>query len=84
VHTKAYTTISFRGDREDVRLLNVLAATRGVKIGELVREAVDMVYGDDLRRCADFFVASGEQQNAQVSNSSSHNRESSGRRQSKA
>lgn len=54
------TTISVYGDRDYVARLGRLAALRGLKIGALVREALDAQLGEQLSkldRVAVFFDA---------------------------
>lgn len=52
------TTVSLRGDVPYKKALNAVAAARGVKVADLVREALDATLGDELRPHVVRFVAS--------------------------
>lgn len=54
------TSISVTGDRDYVGQLNALAAVRRKCVGDLVREALDKVYSDDLSELS-FFATRGTQ-----------------------
>ena len=51
------TTIPCRGDRRSVAKLKTLATARGETMAELVRVALDEVYGDALLTAEAFIVA---------------------------
>jgi predicted DNA-binding ribbon-helix-helix protein len=43
------TNVSIRGGKPLVLALKAVAAARGITVAELVRDAVDKQYGDELR-----------------------------------
>ena len=51
------TTVSITANRSYIRALSALARNRGVRIGDVVREAVDAQHGDTLQRYIEFFAA---------------------------
>lgn len=59
----AYTAISLKGDKDYARLLTVIAAKRGVKVGQLVRDAIDAHLHDELTLLEGFFAHSDSQNN---------------------
>lgn len=63
-----YTNVSYMGSRDDVLALSKLAALLGMKIGELVRNAVDATYGDQLQQMQVFSSALSGQQNHRLMN----------------
>jgi hypothetical protein len=52
--TRSHTTVTIRGNEHYTRALNALASAKGVKIGDLVREAVDEKYGEQLELAMPF------------------------------
>lgn len=48
-------SISLVGDRNYVNALSALAHKRNKRIGDLVREALDAQYGDELKELVSFF-----------------------------
>lgn len=61
--TKRTTSISICADRQFVKYMGILAAIEGQSIGALVRKALDMQYGDQLKRI-DVQLTNGGGQNA--------------------
>ena len=57
---RKHTTITVRGDEQFVRACNALAAARGIRIGDLVRTALDEKYGSELNDLAVLFVATAD------------------------
>lgn len=53
----ASTTVPIQGDRELVHKLAVLAAAKKTTIGNLVREAVDLRWSEDLERMGAVLLA---------------------------
>lgn len=51
------TSVSIRAPRAYVQALRVLAAGRGVTLGDLVKEATDSAYGADLKPHLEYFAA---------------------------
>jgi hypothetical protein len=51
---RSHTTVTIRGNEHYTRALNALASAKGVKIGDLVREAVDEKYGEQLELAMPF------------------------------
>lgn len=58
-----YTTVSYAGSRDDTDKLGKLAAVLGLKMGELVRIAVDTTYGEQLRQIDEISSTMRRQQN---------------------
>jgi hypothetical protein len=54
IMARSHTTVTIRGDEHYTRALNALASAKGIKIGDLVREAVDEKYGDQLELALPF------------------------------
>lgn len=52
-------SVSLEADRNYVRALGVLAGERGITIGKLTRDAIDKVYGTELKPIVLFFEQSG-------------------------
>ena len=42
------TTVSCRGDKAYIRALKHIAEKKGVHIGDIVRQAIDSVFSDDI------------------------------------
>jgi hypothetical protein len=55
-----YVSITVKGDARFKASLKTVAAQHGTSIKDLVRLALDTVYGDDLTRAAVFFESSGD------------------------
>lgn len=62
------TTISLRGDVPYKKALNAVAAARGIKVADLVREVLDAALGEELRPYVVRFVASNGDNNLRNSN----------------
>lgn len=62
------TTISLRGDVPYKKALNAVAAARGIKVADLVREVLDAALGEELRPHVVRFVASNGDNNLRNSN----------------
>jgi hypothetical protein len=54
------TTISCQGDRDYVLKLRVLAAVRNQRVGDMVRQALDEKYGQDMASIAPIFFGQNE------------------------
>lgn len=59
---RKHTTITVRGDESFVRACATLAAARGIKIGDFVRDALNEKYGSELNDLATLFVATTDRQ----------------------
>lgn len=67
------TTISIRGTRDYVLAFKAYAFKRQMKMSDLVRDAIDKVYGDVTEDTASFFATDGycnSQKGKTVTNSS--------------
>lgn len=53
---QAMTAVSIRAPRSYVQALKALAASRGLTIGDLVKDATDAAYGEALQPHIDFFT----------------------------
>ena len=69
-------TISCEGDRTFRDTLNILARRRGVKIAQLVKQALEREYGPELAEVRSLFFANSETQMSQVE----HERDTSNER----
>ena len=58
------TNISCYGDNHYKRLLSTVANKKGIKVAELVRNALDTVYGDELK-AAEIFLSGGVHESSQ-------------------
>lgn len=52
--------ISVKGNKRYIQLFKALAAKRGTTVAQLVRHALDTVYGDELSNIEDFFIANDD------------------------
>lgn len=68
------TTISLRGNTPYKKALNAVAAARGIKVADLVREALDAKFGDELRPHVVRFVAANGDTSLQNGNTVSSNK----------
>lgn len=59
------TSVSVIGDREYINLLKALAATKGISLAKLTRDALDNAYGNELETFVAFFDASSVAQKPQ-------------------
>lgn len=60
------TNISCYGDDHYKRLLSTVAAKKGIKVAQLVRNALDTVYSDELAE-AEVFLSGGVHESSQQS-----------------
>lgn len=59
---RKFTTITVRGDEMYTRACATLAAAKGIKIGDFVRDALDEKYGSELNDLAMLFVANADRE----------------------
>ncbi len=57
--------VAFRGDRTYIKALKALAYQKGMTMGDLVRQAVDELCGDELKPHLAFFYAQDGHKNVQ-------------------
>ncbi len=55
-----YVSISLQGNRNYKDAINILARRKGVSMGDIVREALDQVHGDELKEIEALFFAQSE------------------------
>lgn len=51
------TAVSIRATRETLDALLVIAAQRRCKVADIVADAVEQVYGDEIRKLISFFAS---------------------------
>ncbi len=51
------TNVSVKGDLNLRKALKAVAAARGITVGELVREAIDSQFGQDIEKHISFFTS---------------------------
>lgn len=62
------TSVSVRADRDYTLALKALAYSRGQSVGDLVKDALDAQYGDQLQQHIAFFAAKcGKRENQKES-----------------
>jgi hypothetical protein len=60
------TTVSLVADKEYKQALKALASQRGVEVGQLVRDAIDHAFGDELKPYVALFHANTDGKNYQL------------------
>lgn len=60
---KIQTTVPLQGTEEYKQALKALAGTKKLKLGQLIRIAVENVYGHELKPYLDFFDAQNGSKN---------------------
>lgn len=60
-------SISFKGSRERVDRMRDLAISKNMNLGELVADAVEKVYGDELKIVEESFRAMSDRLNGHTS-----------------
>ncbi|MCC6976451.1 MAG: hypothetical protein IT322_20780 [Anaerolineae bacterium] len=56
-HMPPPTAVSFRGDAVYKKALKAVAAQKGITVADLVRQAVDKCFEDEIRPHLEFFAA---------------------------
>lgn len=60
------TAVSVRGDKLYTGRLNILAARQNIAVADLVRKAIDTIYGGELSEISDILLALNGKQNIQL------------------
>lgn len=62
----ATRSISFEGDKTDIRALRSMADDRGITLARFVRETLEQVHGEEFRRTRSFFAKESSGKNQMV------------------